>query len=44
MECILAAQFKEPEDEWVKFLTTRVCDGAFTQRVRDQFSPSPTPL
>ncbi|KDN22943.1 type I restriction endonuclease [Amycolatopsis rifamycinica] len=36
---ILAAQFKEPEDEWVKFLTTRVYEGAFTQRVRDQFGP-----
>ncbi|MCR6483283.1 restriction endonuclease [Amycolatopsis sp. OK19-0408] len=36
---ILAAQFKEPEDEWVKFLTTRVYEGAFTQRVREQFGP-----
>ncbi|MEV6640496.1 type I restriction endonuclease [Amycolatopsis sp. NPDC051371] len=36
---ILAAQFKEPEDEWVKFLTTRVYEGAITQRVRDQFGP-----
>jgi len=36
---ILAAQFKQPEDEWVKFLTTRVYDGSFTQRVRDQFAP-----
>ncbi|HEY2057179.1 MAG TPA: type I restriction endonuclease [Amycolatopsis sp.] len=36
---ILAAQFKQPEDEWVKFLTTRVYEGAFTQRVRDQFVP-----
>lgn len=36
---ILAAQFKQPEDEWVRFLTTRVYDGSFTQRVRDQFVP-----
>ncbi|WP_410633560.1 type I restriction endonuclease [Amycolatopsis sp. cmx-4-83] len=36
---ILAAQFKEPEDEWVKFLTTRVYEGPFTQRVREQFAP-----
>ncbi|MGC7096664.1 type I restriction endonuclease [Amycolatopsis lurida] len=36
---ILAAQFKQPEDEWVKFLTTRVYEGSFTQRVRDQFVP-----
>ncbi|GAB2754689.1 type I restriction endonuclease [Amycolatopsis magusensis] len=36
---VLAAQFKQPEDEWVKFLTTRVYEGSFTQRVRDQFLP-----
>ncbi|GLY39451.1 hypothetical protein Amsp01_054750 [Amycolatopsis sp. NBRC 101858] len=36
---ILAAQFKEPEDEWVKFLTTRVYEGPFTQRIREQFGP-----
>lgn len=35
----LAAQFKQPEDEWVKFLTTRVYEGAFTQKVREQFIP-----
>lgn len=36
---ILAAQFKQPEDEWVRFLTTRVYEGSFTQRVREQFVP-----
>lgn len=36
---ILASQFKDPEDEWVKFLTTRVYEGSFTQRIRDQFAP-----
>lgn len=36
---ILAAQFKDPEDEWVRFLTTRVYEGSFTQRIRDQFLP-----
>jgi hypothetical protein len=36
---VLAAQFREPEDEWVKFLTTRVYEGSFTQRVREQFVP-----
>ena len=36
---ILASQFKQPEDEWVRFLTTRVHEGSFTQRVRDQFVP-----
>ncbi|BAS15912.1 protein involved in DNA modification [Arthrobacter sp. Hiyo8] len=34
----LAAQFREPEDEWVKFLTTRVYTGPYTQRVREQFT------
>ncbi|GAA1951133.1 type I restriction endonuclease [Amycolatopsis minnesotensis] len=36
---VLTTQFKEPEDEWVRFLTTRVYDGFFTQRIRDQFLP-----
>lgn len=36
---VLAAQFKEPEDDWVRLLTNRVYDGAFTQRVREQFVP-----
>jgi predicted type IV restriction endonuclease len=35
----MAAQFNEPEDDWVKFFTTRVYDGSFTQKVRDQFRP-----
>lgn len=35
---ILATQFKDPEDEWVRFFTTRVYEGAFTQRVREQFT------
>ncbi|SLJ90963.1 type I restriction endonuclease [Arthrobacter sp. P2b] len=34
----LAAQFKEPEDEWVKFLTGRVYPGPYTQKVREQFT------
>lgn len=33
----MAAQFKEPEDDWVRFFTTRVYDGTFTQKVREQF-------
>jgi hypothetical protein len=36
---VLAAQFKQPEDDWVRVLTTRVYDGSFTQRVREQFVP-----
>jgi hypothetical protein len=34
----LAAQFNDPEDEWVKFLTGRVYPGAYTQKVREQFT------
>jgi predicted type IV restriction endonuclease len=33
----MAAQFKEPDDEWVKLFTTRVYEGSFTQKVREQF-------
>jgi hypothetical protein len=36
---VLATQFREPEDEWIRFLTTRVYEGSFTQRIRDQFIP-----
>ncbi|MFC4853800.1 type I restriction endonuclease [Actinophytocola glycyrrhizae] len=36
---VLAAQFKQPEGDWVRFLTTRVYEGSFTQRVREQFVP-----
>jgi hypothetical protein len=36
---VLAAQFKQPEGEWVRFLTCRVYEGSFTQRVREQFVP-----
>ncbi|MEV8266962.1 type I restriction endonuclease [Microbacterium sp. NPDC076911] len=34
----IAAQFKEPSDEWIKFFTARVYEGAFTQKVRAQFT------
>lgn len=34
----MAAQFKEPHDDWIRFFTTRVYDGAFTQKVREQFT------
>ncbi|GAA3703509.1 type I restriction enzyme HsdR N-terminal domain-containing protein [Arthrobacter ginkgonis] len=30
--------FQEPTDEWVKFLTSKVYEGAFTARVREQFT------
>jgi predicted type IV restriction endonuclease len=35
----LASQFKDPEDEWVKFFTAKAYEGSFTQRVREQFRP-----
>ncbi|WP_087130042.1 type I restriction endonuclease [Microbacterium esteraromaticum] len=34
----IAAQFREPTDEWIKFFTARVYEGMFTQRVRQQFT------
>ncbi len=35
---VLAAQFASPDFDWVKFLTARVYEGAFTQKVREQFA------
>lgn len=35
----IAAQFLEPEDDWIRFFTARVYEGAITQKVRDQFTP-----
>lgn len=34
----IGSQFREPTDEWIKFFTTRVYDGAYTQKVRQQFT------
>lgn len=34
----IAAQFREPSEEWIKFFTARVYDGSFTQRVREHFT------
>lgn len=34
----IAAQFRDPSDEWIKFFTTRVYDGSYTQKVREQFT------
>ena len=34
----IAAQFREPDEEFVRFLTSRVYDGRFTQDVRKQFT------
>lgn len=33
----IGALFRDPEDDWVKYLTTKVYEGAFTQKVREQF-------
>lgn len=35
---VYAAQFSSPDKEWVKFLVGRVYGGAFTQKVREQFT------
>ncbi|MDS1271609.1 type I restriction enzyme HsdR N-terminal domain-containing protein [Lipingzhangella sp. LS1_29] len=35
---ILATQFHDPEDDWIRFFATRVYSGSFTKRVREQFS------
>jgi hypothetical protein len=35
----IAAQFKEPEEEWIRFFTSRVYDGSLTLKVREQFAP-----
>lgn len=34
----IAAEFRQPEDDWIKFLTSKVYEGPYTQRVRDQFT------
>ncbi|WP_261977022.1 type I restriction endonuclease [Bowdeniella nasicola] len=35
---VLASQFSSPDADWVKFLTARVYEGAFTQKIRGQFT------
>ena len=35
----ISTQFKEPSDDWIKFFTNRVYEGAYTQKVREQFTP-----
>jgi hypothetical protein len=35
----IAEEFKAPTPEWIKYLTSKVYDGSFTQKVRDQFGP-----
>ncbi|MFY1690376.1 type I restriction endonuclease [Plantactinospora sp. WMMB782] len=33
----MATQFKEPDEEWVRFFATKVYDGSLTQKRREQF-------
>lgn len=35
---IISSQFQNPEDDFIKFLTSRVYEGVITQRVREQFT------
>ena len=34
----IASEFKAPENDWVKFWTSKVYDGPYTQKVREQFT------
>ncbi|WP_308465428.1 type I restriction enzyme HsdR N-terminal domain-containing protein [Rathayibacter soli] len=34
----IGAEFRDPSDDWVKFFTSRVYPGSFTQKVREQFT------
>ncbi|HRO31616.1 MULTISPECIES: type I restriction endonuclease [Micrococcaceae] len=36
---VIGGYFTTPDEEWVKFLASKVHEGAMTQKVRDQFSP-----
>ncbi|WP_372698580.1 type I restriction enzyme HsdR N-terminal domain-containing protein [Arthrobacter sp. JSM 101049] len=35
---VIGKQFQEPDENWVKLLSSQVYDGVFTARVREQFS------
>jgi hypothetical protein len=34
---LIAGEFKEPDEEWIRFFATRVYDGMYTQKVKEQF-------
>ncbi|MEW2013532.1 MULTISPECIES: type I restriction endonuclease [Microbacterium] len=34
----IAAQFREPSDDWIKYFAQKVYEGSYTQRVREQFT------
>lgn len=35
----IAAEFRDPSVDWIRFFTNRVYEGSFTQKTRDQFTP-----
>lgn len=35
----IAAEFREPDEDWVRFFISRSYDGSITQRIREQFRP-----
>lgn len=35
----IVEEFRSPSTDWVKYLTAKVYEGSFTQRVREQFTP-----
>jgi hypothetical protein len=35
---VIASQFSQPDDDFIKFFASRVYDGVITQKVREQFS------
>lgn len=35
----IVEEFRNPSPDWVKYLTAKVYEGSFTQRVREQFTP-----
>ncbi|KAA9135855.1 type I restriction endonuclease [Microbacterium caowuchunii] len=34
----IGGQFRDPSDDWIKFFATKVYEGSYTQRVREQFT------
>jgi hypothetical protein len=34
---LIAGEFKEPEEEWIRFFATHVYEGMYTQKVKEQF-------
>lgn len=36
---LLAKQFTQPDDDFVRFFAARICEGSITQKIREQFTP-----